>query len=134
MSTSPHEQRCELLARRCPIERHALTPFSEQSGFEQVLSQSKLITYISFSLFTTSNKLRAQVADVLAALCLLSLDNGHPVVLAALSDFRVAHEEKFRFEYLVGSIGLRGATDEERPDESVEEDAGIWEYRTAAMS
>lgn len=67
----------------------------------------------------------------MAALCILSLDNGHRVVLAALSDFRVAHEEKFRFEYLVESLSLKEGGREES-DEGT--DSGIWEYRTAAMS
>lgn len=70
---------------------------------------------------------------MLAALCLLSLEEGHPVVLAALSDFRVAHEEKFRFQYLVDSIALSPPTSDEG-DDSVPEESGIWEWRTAAMS
>lgn len=104
-----------------------------QIGFDQVLSHANLITYISYCLFTSSNKLRAQVADVLAALCVLSLHDGHRVVLAALSDFRVAHDEKFRFEYLVDSIRLKDLGAESDEDEE-EDEAGLWEYRTAAMS
>lgn len=100
-----------------------------KAGFEQVLAHSHLITYIAYCLYTSSNKLRAQVADVLAVLSVLSLAAGHRVVLAALSDFRVAHDEKFRFEYLVNSIRLSGP-EEEQPME----DSGIWEYRTTALS
>lgn len=55
-------------------------------------------------------------------------------MLAALSDFRVAHEEKFRFEYLVESIGLKDTGSGESEEEPTTEEAGIWEYRTAAMS
>ncbi|GAA5859773.1 hypothetical protein JCM1840_006447 [Sporobolomyces johnsonii] len=106
-------------------------------GFAQVLAHSNLITYIVYSLYTTSNKLRALVADVLAALCVLSLDNGHRVVLAAFSDARVAYDEKFRFEYLVDSLAVkdvqRDGEDDEHPHEE-EDETGLWEYRTAAMS
>ncbi|GAA5889934.1 hypothetical protein JCM5296_003653 [Sporobolomyces johnsonii] len=106
-------------------------------GFAQVLAHSNLITYIVFSLYTTSNKLRALVADVLAALCVLSLDNGHRIVLAAFSDARVAYDEKFRFEYLVDSLAVkdvqRDGEDDEHPHEE-EDETGLWEYRTAAMS
>jgi diaphanous 1 len=112
---------------RPPLLLSFPTDSFQQIGFEQVLAHSTLITYISYCLFTTSHKLRSQVADVLAALCILSLQDGHSVVLAALSDFRVAHDEKFRFSYLVDSIRLRDS-------EGEEEEEGWWEYRTAAMS
>lgn len=100
-----------------------------QVGFEQVIARDSLITFIAYSLHTSSNKLRAQVADVLAALCIISLTDGHRVVLAALSDFSVAHGERFRFEYLVESISVADVGEEETI-----EDAGTWEYRTAALS
>lgn len=72
------------------------------------------------------------VAIVLAALCVLSLEDGHRVVLAALSDFRVAHE-KFRFEYLVNSISVKDAPSESGGVED-EDEVGLWEYRSAVMS
>lgn len=111
-----------------------LTPFFRQIGFERVLECSDLITFIAYSLFTSSNKLRSQVADILAALCVLSLRDGHRVVLTALSDFRVAHEERFRFEYLIESIKLRDMQAEDTEVEQDEDELGLWEYRTAAMS
>ena len=55
-------------------------------------------------------------------------------MLAALSDFRVAHEEKFRFEYLVNSISLATHTVGDGDGVVADEETGGWEWRTAAMS
>jgi hypothetical protein len=90
-----------------------------EPGFEQVLGSRTLVAHIAYGTYTASNKLRTLVAEVLAALCVLSAE-GHQLVLAAFSDFRVAHEEKFRFEYLVQSL-------------SDETDEGF-EYRTACLT
>ena len=76
-----------------------------------------------FSLSTRNHKLRAQVADVLAALCVLSLE-GHRLVLNALSDFRNIHEEKYRFEHLVETL----------TNNDDEEDSSFVEYKTACLS
>lgn len=66
---------------------------------------------------------------MLAAICVLSLVEGHKLVLAAMSDYRVAHDEAFRFEHLVALLGLPD------PDtEAAEEEEGIWEARTAALA
>ena len=68
----------------------------------------------------------------------MSLQDGHRVVLAALSDFKVAHDEKFRFEFLIESIKPtqvnedRLYTDQLHVDEV--DEAALWEYRAAAMS
>ncbi|ORX93208.1 FH2-domain-containing protein [Basidiobolus meristosporus CBS 931.73] len=94
-----------------------------EAGYSQVLKSEKLTVYITYCLYTTRNKLRNLVAEVLAAICILS-SNGHKVVLHALSEFRIAFEEKFRFEYLVESLR-----------EEVEEDnSGAYEYKTTCMS
>jgi hypothetical protein len=105
-----------------------------QVGFEQVLTRSELVTCISYCLYANSKKLRAQVADMLAALCVLSMSEGHRVVMAALSDFRVEHGEHFRFEYLISSIRLDGLDSQEDPLEGEPDEAALWEYRTAAMA
>lgn len=109
-----------------------------QAGFESVVANSNIITYITYSIHTSSHKLRAHVADVLAALCVLSLSSGHRVVLAAFSDFRITYGEKFRFEYLVQSIAMKenlpGTSQEEQQEEDQEDEAGLWEYRTAGMA
>ena len=81
--------------------------------------------------------MQSHVADVLAALCILSVTSGHAIVLAAFSDFKVNYTESFRFEYLVNSIAVPdhdGASDAGLPDEEQEDEAGLWEYRAAGMA
>ena len=87
-----------------------------------MLKSSSLVASIVFCLHTTNNKLRSQVADVLAALCVLSLD-GHKLVVGAFTEFRVIHEEKFRFQYLVDSL-----------KRNEEEDSTSIEYKAAGLS
>lgn len=81
-------------------------------------------------------KLCAQVADVLAAMCMLSVEAGHPAVLAALSESRVTYGERYRFEHLISSLSPvdQDTAEESQGTPAIEEQAGIWEYRTAAMS
>ncbi|KAF9131822.1 hypothetical protein BGW39_001281 [Mortierella sp. 14UC] len=107
-----------------------------EPGFTQVLRSPSLVAHISYCLYTTNSKLRTKVAEVLAALCVMSPES-HRLVLMALSDFRVAHEERFRFEYLVQSLaspitgdmdGIGGGSANEH-HESFE-----WEYKTACLS
>ncbi|CAG8457272.1 24000_t:CDS:10 [Dentiscutata erythropus] len=88
-----------------------------------VLKYPSLINGIVFCLHTSNNKLRTQVADVLAALCVLSLE-GHKLVLDAFSDFRYIHEEKFRFQYLIETL----------TSNEIEEDSASLEYKTACLS
>ncbi|BGP44533.1 hypothetical protein JCM10450v2_000347 [Rhodotorula kratochvilovae] len=111
-------------------------------GFQRVVARPALVTSIVFSLYSPSTKLRSLVADVLAALCLLSQE-GHRLVLAAFSDARLDHGEKFRFEWLVNHIAVLEHRDDETLDGSSaqsahEEDeadkAGFWEWRAAAMA
>lgn len=106
-----------------------------------MLQQPLLVTYIAYSLRTPSYKLRSQVADVLAALCVLSLADGHRLVCAALADLRVATGERFRFSFLVDSLKLHdartegdaynAALDAQTGDDT--DEAALWEYRTSAM-
>ncbi|CAG8718635.1 10240_t:CDS:2, partial [Funneliformis mosseae] len=74
-----------------------------------------------FCLHTQDNKLRSQVADVLAAICVISL-KGHELVLSAFSDFRQIYEEKFRFQYLIET--LRGKK---------EDNSTLMEHKTAYL-
>lgn len=72
----------------------------------------------------------------MAAICVLSLSEGHKTVLAAMSDYRVAFEESFRFESLISSLRLPdngGLSDDESVSSDAEEE-GIWEARTASMA
>lgn len=116
------------------------TLMNTELGFDCVLQQPHLVYYIGCSLRSPSLKLRIQVADVLAALCILTLDDGHRLVCAAFSELKIAAEERFRFAFLVESLRPRGvdtylqednlASDFDNVDA---EDALVWEYRIAAM-
>jgi diaphanous 1 len=74
----------------------------------------------------------------LAAICVLSLTEGHRAVLSALSDYRIAYDESFRFESLIDSLRLPdigGDSDAEEVGRGdVNEDSGSWEARTACMA
>ncbi|KAJ9078460.1 hypothetical protein DSO57_1006241 [Entomophthora muscae] len=74
-----------------------------QPGFHDVLKHPAIIQCIAFSINTSSDKLRNIVAEVLAAICVLSKD-GHRQVLEAFSDFRLKFQEDFRFQYLLNSL------------------------------
>jgi diaphanous 1 len=101
-----------------------------QVGFDRVLASPTIITHIAYSLYGAVPKLKTLASDVLAAVSVLSPPAGHRAVLSALSDYRVAYDEPFRFEQLVNflqpSTGEDGDTSE--PDEST------WEAQTATMT
>lgn len=69
---------------------------------------------------------------MLAAICVLSIIEGHKLVLAALSDYHVAHDEVFRFEHLVASLRLPDGNNGAATATSGGE--GIWEARTACLA
>lgn len=106
-----------------------------------------IVTHIAFALHSTSSKVRSIAAELLAALCVLSLTAdgaggglGHKLVIAAFSDYRIAFEETFRFEELIGSLKLPEDQDQsgyvsdgsEAMDTDGEE--GLWEARTSVMA
>ncbi|KAF9106074.1 hypothetical protein BGX27_009325, partial [Mortierella sp. AM989] len=101
-----------------------------EPGFTQVLRSPSLVAHISYCLYTTNSKLRTKVAEVLAALCVMSPES-HRLVLMALSDFRVAHEERFRFEYLVQTLAAPISDD---MDNVEHQESFEWEYKTACLS
>jgi hypothetical protein len=73
------------------------------------------------------------VAEVLAALCVMSPES-HRLVLMALSDFRVAHEERFRFEYLVQTLGADTTSEQDAGAGADHQESFEWEYKTACLS
>jgi diaphanous 1 len=82
-------------------------------------------------------RLRTLASELLAAISVLSITQGHKAVLAAMSDYRVAYDESFRFETLIASlrlpdIGFEGASENENGFGNEEE--GLWEARTASMA
>lgn len=95
-----------------------------------------MITHIAYSLQTSLLRLRTLASELLAAICVLSVAEGHRAVLAAMSDYRIAYDESFRFESLIESLRLpesEGAGEEEG-EETLKTDDGIWEARTASMA
>ncbi len=108
-----------------------------QPGFQEVLASPIVITHISYSLYASSVKARTLASELLAAICFLSVNEGHKAVLAAMSDFRVAFDEAFRFETLIGTLRLPElSSDAESDGESLYgyEQDGIWEARIASMT
>ncbi|KAG8807054.1 hypothetical protein FRC17_004673, partial [Serendipita sp. 399] len=97
-------------------------------GYPQVLRSPTLITFITFALHGAGYKLRALTCDLLAAICVLSLSEGHRLVIGALSDYRITFDERFRFEELLNPLRLEGDTN----NHPTEED-GVWEARGATM-
>lgn len=91
-----------------------------------------IVTHITFSLHAASPKLRTLVSELLAALCVLSLSDGHKLVLAALSDYRVSYAEGFRFEELVRYLKIDGDAEEMSGNER--DDQGVWDARAATMA
>ncbi|KIY49480.1 hypothetical protein FISHEDRAFT_65448 [Fistulina hepatica ATCC 64428] len=109
-----------------------------QPGFDYVLASPTLITHIAYSLHFSSGKSRILASQLLAAICVLSPSQGHKGVINAMSDFRVAFGEDFRFKSLVTSLRV----DNERAEMGAGVDAGPngsdlsdnrWEELTATM-
>ena len=75
---------------------------------------------------------------MLAAICVLSLKEGHRAVVSAMSDYRIEFEEAFRFQELIASMRLPDMMDEEQQSASEggygNEEEGVWEARTATMA
>ncbi|KAJ1032638.1 hypothetical protein NDA16_000661 [Ustilago loliicola] len=110
-------------------------------GFEKVLEQPNLVNCIAFALRSPSYKLRLQVADVLAALCVLSLEDGHRMVCGALSELKVVTGERFRFAFLVEDLEPNASNESLNEawetsadlDDADANEAIEWEYKAAAM-
>lgn len=100
-----------------------------------MLASSTIVTHIVFGLHNASHKLRTLASELLAALCVLSLTEGHKLVLAGFSDYRVAYGEDFRFVELVESlqVGSTPRMDEKSPP-NLDTSEGIWEARSATLA
>ena len=111
--------------------------YNLQVGFNAAVSNTELISDITECLFSSSVKLKAQVTEVLAAVCVLSVQQGHGAVLAAFSDFRIRFQESFRFEQLLDSLKPHNAvsdSDAAQSSQIFDDENGIWEYRSAVMA
>lgn len=67
---------------------------------------------------------------------MVSFDEGHRAVLAALSEYRIAYNELFRFQSLVAALKIPDSMDAMAAPEVMfpAEEEGIWEARTAFMA
>lgn len=97
-------------------------------GYPYVIQSPTIITHIAFTLHEAPPKLRALASDLLAAICVISLNEGHRLVLGALSDYRICFEEAFRFEELINALRI-----EDHPAIQEGEQDGSWEARGATM-
>lgn len=64
---------------------------------------------------------------------MISLNEGHRLVLGALSDYRVFFEESFRFEELINALRVDNESPTPGLAGSDEETDGVWEARSATM-
>jgi diaphanous 1 len=66
---------------------------------------------------------------------MVSFDEGHRTVLAALSEYRVAYNELFRFHSLVSALKIPDSVEFTVPQVTFSmEEEGVWEARTAFMA
>lgn len=95
-----------------------------------------MITHLAYSLHGASTRLRSLASDVLAAICYVSPTDGHKAVLAALSDYRVEFDERFRFQELIASLRLPESDDDVPNYLNVyaNDEDGVWEARSASMA
>lgn len=94
-----------------------------------------IVTHIAYSLHGTSLKIRTLAAELLAAICIVSFDEGHRAVLAALSEYRIAFNELFRFHSLVMALKISDPGEPAVSDVTFHtEGEGVWEARTAFMA
>jgi hypothetical protein len=65
------------------------------------------------------------------------VDAGHKAVLAAMSDYRVAYDESFRFETIIGSLRIPDLGNFDEVDNIFgfgNDEEGVWEARRASMA
>ena len=74
------------------------------------------------------------MSDLLAATCILAIPEGHKMVMAAMSDYRIVFEESFRFEELISSLRLPEVDPNDFPGTAhTSEDDGVWDARISSM-
>ncbi|CAE6362187.1 unnamed protein product, partial [Rhizoctonia solani] len=78
-------------------------------GLSKILTMPNLMFQIATCLDTGNVKIRSNVADLLAGISVVSEDQGHKMVLDALSDFATVNRE-FRFEQLIETLRVPDLT------------------------
>lgn len=99
-----------------------------------MLESTSLIDSLARSLAASSFKARSQAVQILAGICVLSADEGHLLVMKALS--RIGNSNPVRrFKGLMDSFGTSFGDSSDGEREMVDqEDLGVvWDYRTSAM-
>ena len=104
---------------------------STQSGFSALVEDGSAVAAIVRAFHHGGHRLRAQAAEVLAPLCLLSDDAGHKAVIDGFSAFQAAAKEKHRFLTLVASLNIAEALDGE---EEVDITSDAWEFVRASLA
>jgi diaphanous 1 len=109
------------------------TPSPVKVGYRAVFEAPLIVTCMTLSLHNASLRLRTLVCEVLAALCVLSPNEGEKLVLASFSEYRVAHVEMFRFEELIRFLKF-GLDDDAETLEDFPAMEGVWEAKAATMT
>lgn len=68
---------------------------------------------------------------------MLSVTDGHKAILAALSDFRIAFDEDFRFETLLSTLRVADIDFDNDSDSGIgfgNEEDGVWDARIGTMT
>ncbi|KAI6166225.1 armadillo-type protein [Pisolithus thermaeus] len=108
-----------------------------QPGFDSILLSSTIVYHLVYFIFHgTPLKSCTLAAEILAAMCMVSFDEGYRSVLPAFSEYRIVHNEVFRFHLLVATLRAPGSLSVEQ-DTSVTgsaEEEGMWEARIAFMA
>lgn len=88
-----------------------------------------------YSSHGASLKTRTLAAELLAAICVLSFNQGHKAVMAAFSDYRIVYDELYRFDSLVAALCISDQNNNTAvANASLRDEDGIWEARTAFMA
>lgn len=106
-----------------------------QQGFDNALSSPTIISHLlCVVLHGAPLKSRILAAELLAAVCMLSADEGHRSVLAAFSEYRTTHEERFRFQSLVAALEFPELSELMTEDAAaLSEKKSVWEACVAFM-
>lgn len=104
---------------------------STQSGFSALVADSLAVAAIVRAFHHGGHRLRAQAAEVLAPLCLLSDDVGHKAVIDGFSAFQASAREKHRFTTLVASLNIVDTLDGE---EEIALTSDVWEFVRASLA
>jgi hypothetical protein len=84
------------------------SPF--QLGVQAVFDHPGLVISLVSALRTPNLKIRCQITDLLAAVCVIAFD-GSKLLLDSLSDSRDIFDEQLRFEWLIQSLLEDGGAD-----------------------